>query len=1219
MKYRILYFMRRTAFKYYFLSAFLLLTCFIALGQDKSNRGKEFWMAYGFDYSFFHESPVNNQELALYISTQLPANVTVTVTNTGYTQILTIPANTVDASILIPKSGLNDARTLTDGLQNKGIHIVSDVPVAVYAHVYSTMVSGATMLMPVETYGYLYHSINYSQNTSASPLPTILPTIANGNDWYSWFYAIATEDNTRLEITPSDTTKNGWLPGQTYTVNLNKGESYHVFGKLLDGNSQAWAASKDMTGSKIVSVIGGDGSCHPVAVFSGSGGIRLCRGDGGEFVHQQVFPAQAWGTRYLTYHTINNTSTNILETNRNYYRICVSDPAAVVRKNGVVMTGLTNNFYYEYMDSTGGDYITSDRPILVAQYTPNKNQCWNYPVTTPAPPSYGDPEMFYLSPIEQGQKAVLFYTSRKSSIDYVYTNILVSTAGVSSLKVDGVSLPPTQIIPHPNNPAYSVALARLIGAAAQHTITSDSTFTATVYGLGNYESYGYNVGTLINNLNSYSKIKNTYNTSGNVDTFTCPKTPVRLFVKVGYPATSITWKLSTVPGISPNADSIIINPIPATTETINGRTYYVYTLQQDFIFANPGTFYIPVTFTAAVIANCGQTENATVKVVVNPGPAANFSISAANCLNDTLFLNSTSATNGFNIVGYMWNFDDATTQTTSNATKRFNAAGIQNVRYRIYADNGCAGDTTKQVNILPSPISKLGVTSPVCLKESTLISDTSTTSTGTITNWRYLIEPLPFATVNRNVNTAFPYIFNAPGNFRIGLITTASNGCLSDTVFKTVVVLPKAIATFSYDKNICLGDSIKFTDISSFASGTITSWKWLMGDGNTRTFTSNAPFYHKYNTTGAFTVSLIVTGNNGCVSDTFNLPVTVNNKPVASITGIGKACIDSNFIFTSSMPYSTTNPANWYWSFGDGQIQNITSTNIASHVYSSALTNIIVKHSVSFGPGCYSDTAFLTIPVININPAAVPFTLSNTVICEQSSVQISTTAPTTGISNWLWNFGNGTGTQVPPFVRPYNNAGNFTISLVVSNAGGCNSPVTTNSVTVHPIPVINAGTDKQISTGASVNIDATISTSPANISYLWTPATSLSSATILNPVATPSANITYTLRATDNNTNCYTEDSVKIIVISKLFIPNAFSPNGDGLNDTWNIPAMILYPDATVTVFNRYGEIIYETKNYISKPWNGSYRGKQQPNDTYVYVIKFASDKFEKGTVTIVR
>src|SRR5215510_13673258 len=162
-----------------------LTTGIFSFGQDKSNRGKEFWLAYGFDYSFFWETPVNAQELAIYISTEQAATVTVTITNTGYAQTLNIPANTVDASILIPKSGPNDARTLTDGLQNRGIHIVSDVPVAVYAHVYAPMLSGATMLMPVDTYGYSYYSINYYQTTSQSNPP----------EWYSWFYAIASEDN----------------------------------------------------------------------------------------------------------------------------------------------------------------------------------------------------------------------------------------------------------------------------------------------------------------------------------------------------------------------------------------------------------------------------------------------------------------------------------------------------------------------------------------------------------------------------------------------------------------------------------------------------------------------------------------------------------------------------------------------------------------------------------------------------------------------------------------------------------------------------------------------------------------------------------------------------------------------------------------------------------------------------------------------------------------
>ena len=247
----------------------LFFCCSYLSAQDKSNRGKEFWLGYGYDYSFFNEPPVNSQELAIYISTaEQAATVTVSINNTGWTQTLNIPANTADASILIPKSGANDARIVTDGLNNRGIHIVSNVPVAAYAHVYATQVSGATMLMPVETYGYSYFSINYNQATSGSILPDISPTTQNGPDWYSWFYVIASEDNTTVEITPSDTTKNGWLPGHTYAVSLNKGETYSVFGKLIEGNNAAYAASKDMTGSKAISVIGGDGVCHPIGMFS---------------------------------------------------------------------------------------------------------------------------------------------------------------------------------------------------------------------------------------------------------------------------------------------------------------------------------------------------------------------------------------------------------------------------------------------------------------------------------------------------------------------------------------------------------------------------------------------------------------------------------------------------------------------------------------------------------------------------------------------------------------------------------------------------------------------------------------------------------------------------------------------------------------------------------------------------------------------------------------
>jgi gliding motility-associated-like protein len=1190
------------------LKKFILVVCSFwcccAFAQDKSNRGKEFWLAYGFDYSFFNEMPVNFQELAIYVSAEQAATVTVTITNTGYSQTLNIPANSVDATILIPKSGVNDARTLTDGLQNRNIHIVSDVPVAVYAHVYSTQVSGATMLMPVDTYGYSYYSINYYQTTSQS----------SPGDWYSWFYAVASEDNTRLEITPSDTTKNGWLPGQTYTVNLNKGESYHVFGKAIFNGNPTFA-SKDLTGSKIISVPGADASCHPIGVFSGSGGIRFCRGDGGEFMHQQVFPAQAWGTRYLTYHTINNPNTNINETFRNYYRVCVLDPTTVVKRNGVVMTGLIKNFFYEYMDSTGGDYITANNPILISQYTPNKNQCWNFPTTNPSPPSYGDPEMFYLSPIEQGQKSVLFYTSRKSGIDYVYANIHLPVSALNSLRVDGISIPSSQVVTHPNNPNYAVALARFIGPAAQHTIVCDSTFTSTVYGLGNYESYGYNVGTLINNLNNYSAIQNTFNTSATTDTFSCPNTPFRIFIKLAYQANSIQWKLSQVTGILPNTDSIINNPVPIRTEVINGRTYYVYTLQQDFTIKNPGTYYIPVTYAAAVIQNCSQSETATVKVEIKLGPVADFSISNNTCLNDTITLTGTASSALFNITSYKWTFDDNTNATTSSIKKKFTTAGLQNINFKIFASNGCVGDTTKAITLLPAPVSAFGIATSGCAGRLVLVSDSSVISQGNIANWQWNLGD--GSIVTNNNGGSFGHGYSNPGDYVATLVTTSAAGCKSDTAKRFITIAPKPTAKFGLSGNICAGDSIRFSDSSTISPGNINGWNWNFGDGQTATYGSGNPFFHKYIAGGNYTVKLSVIAANGCTSDTFSLPVTVTAKPTLSFTATGLPCVDSSYTFTSSIQTSAS-PATWYWLFGDGQSANSSTSNIIIHAYATAANNIQAKHVVTFAGGCSSDTATTTIPLINTNPSA-SFTIVSDTLCAGRNVLFNGSSTNTNLI-WRWNFNNTLITSTPPVNYAFTNAGTYAVSLMVKNNSGCGSPVTSQNITIHANPSISAGADKIINLGTSVILDAFINNA-SNYDLRWSPPVTLSNPNILSPVASPTIATQYFITATDKQFFCSSTDDVTVKVISKLEVPNAFSPNGDGINDTWKIKGIELYPDATVTIFNRYGQMVFSAqRNYSNNPWSGTMNSKDLPVGTYYYIINQSQDSEQlAGYVMLLR
>ncbi|HNF42812.1 MAG TPA: PKD domain-containing protein [Ferruginibacter sp.] len=1018
----------------------LLLCCtslFGATAQDKSNKGKEFWLGYGYCWNFTSEAPLNTQELVLYLSAEAPATVTVSIANTSWSQTVNIPANTVDASILIPKTGADDARIFVEGQTNRAIHIVSDTPIVVYAHTYNGMISAATMLMPVETYGFLYYSLNYSQAQSGSspPLPPI-NTTQNGPDWYSWFYVIASEDNTRLQITPADTTRNGWLPNQTYTVNLNKGEIYTVMGKLGSGNLD-WAASKDMTGSKVVAVQGADGNCHPFALFSGSSGIRLCKNDGGENMQQQVFPTQAWGTRYLTYHTLNNTATDINDPFKNFYRVAVADPTTIVKRNGVPLTGLTRNFYYEFLDSTGGDYIEADKPVLVAQYTPGGNRCY-----LASQFAYGDPEMFYLSPVEQGKKDVLFYATRKQNIDYNYLNVIVPTAGLGSLRLDGNPFDPVNIKTHPNNPAFSVAVARITGAAAQHRLVCDSTFTATVYGLGFFESYGYNVGTNINNLNNYSAIRNTLNSSGNIDTFTCKNTPVRLFVKLAYPATSIRWRFSQVSGITPNADSVINSPVLLNTESINGRTYYVYSLQQDFTFAAPGTYIIPVSYTAALIPNCNQTEYATVTVVVKQGPKADFTFSSA-CPNQSITFTGASTTTGFNMAGYLWNFPDGTTQTTVNASKAFPAIGTYNVRYRIYADNGCIGDTTK--------------------------------------------------------------------------------------------------------------------------------------------------------------------------------PVSVGNPVSLSVQASGKACADSLFTFTSSIPANSANPPSWYWDFGDGNNTVISSGNTATHSYAANAGPIQVRHAVGFSTGCGTDTVLYSIPVIHAGPVA-SFSFVADTLCEQRPVQFNATL--SGISSWFWNFGDGTGTAAPPLTHTFGKAGSYPVTLIVQDVNGCGSQPAVNTVIINPKPDIDAGPDKFFRIGSSVTLDASIS-NPGNYDSVWTPGTYLNATTLLNPTALTDRRMTYYITATDKATHCANTDSMVIKPISIVQVPNAFTPNNDGKNDLFRVLGTELVTRFNLRIFDRYGQLVFET-NDKGQGWDGKRKGTDLPTGGFVYILTYSAPNYpaaqvEKGSFVLIR
>ena len=138
--------------------------------------------------------------------------------------------------------------------------------------------------------------------------------------------------------------------------------------------------------------------------------------------------------------------------------------------------------------------------------------------------------------------------------------------------------------------------------------------------------------------------------------------------------------------------------------------------------------------------------------------------------------------------------------------------------------------------------------------------------------------------------------------------------------------------------------------------------------------------------------------------------------------------------------------------------------------------------------------------------------------------------------------------------------------------------------------------------------------------YRWTPSTGLDDSTKAEPTTLTEVDLTYTVLVTDTNGCTYT-DSVLIVYAPNIDIPSGFTPNGDGSNDVWNIRLLEKFPNASVQIYNRWGQLLYEQPNGYTVPWNGKYDGKDLPIGTYYYIIdlKDASQKPITGPITIVK
>lgn len=638
-----------------------------------------------------------------------------------------------------------------------------------------------------------------------------------------------------------------------------------------------------------------------------------------------------------------------------------------------------------------------------------------------------------------------------------------------------------------------------------------------------------------------------------------------------------------------------------------------------YIYPNPGNYVV----TLIITTNFGCADTITKSVQVYYNPIASFSSNDV-CLKDTVYFTNTSSVDNSTAIGsYLWKFGDLSpTSNLQNPNHYYSAAGTYSVILVTTTTDLCAKSDTLSVNTFDPPSSVYTVNN-TCLLDSAVFANTSLSPTmGSTASWSWNFGD--GSALNTTVWNPH-HLYAVPGNYQTTLITYSSNLGCPDTLQDSITVFPMPVANFGFT-NVCLNVPMFFNDQSTVSSGSITGWSWNFGDG-TPVITIQNP-NHVYVNPGTYTVTLMVTTNNGC-KNTVSKVVVVHALPVAKFS-FSNVCDGSVVQFNDmSNILATDTLQSWSWNFGDNSPVN--NNQNTSHLY-SAPGSYPVELLVVSNFGCKDSITKTSI--INPNPV-VNFGANGTTGCEPLCIPFfnSSTILTGANIKWAWVLGDGNSiSNSQSFDHCYINdsvfAANFyTVTLTVTSDSGCVSTLTKNNyITVYPNP--NASFTVQPKTAVITNPVISISDLSAGANFWsWNFGNGSDTSSLSDPLPHTYADTgAYTITLiTTTQYNCI-DTAYQTIIIEPdfvFYIPNSFTPDADGINDTFTGKGIFI-KNFEMTIFDRWGNLIFFSDE-INKPWDGKINGGSEiaPVDVYVYVVKITgfnkSKHIYRGIVTLVR
>jgi gliding motility-associated-like protein len=661
-------------------------------------------------------------------------------------------------------------------------------------------------------------------------------------------------------------------------------------------------------------------------------------------------------------------------------------------------------------------------------------------------------------------------------------------------------------------------------------------------------------------------------------------------------------------------------------------------------------------------------------------PKAAFTVSDSSSSCPPLLVNFTNASTDYTSV--RWDFGDGNTSTLLNPSHYYTVPGIFYAKLTATGPGGCTDVRTQKIEVR-GPKGSFNY-EPVTGCNPLTVKFTATTTPGITFTWDFS-DGTTLAT-NESIVT---HTYTAAGDFIPKLILKDETGCTVPIMGIDTISVVGIEAKFKMSKNeFCEQGEIKFTDLT-VANDLITNWEWAFGDGTSSSEQHPVKIYNKPGTYNVQLKVTTETGCYQVVSG--DAPVKIFENPVIQLIGDSVACAPARLAYRAEVVKGNEDLLKWNWSFSTGQtstnkqpeviefntagkykvtvkatneygcfnvveknisINAIPSTNAGADLIACLDKGVQLKatgakeYIWNASPSlsctdCSTPTAkptstetFVvrginefgcskmdTVQVIVRQPFKITASKSDS-ICLGTTVKLSASGaekyswyPSTGLDNI---------TSATPKAKP--NTSTF-YSVIGKDNDNCFSDTAYVYVHVTPLPIVDAGEDLTIAVGSSGQLKATASADVTSLQ--WTPSTYLSCNNCLEPHVSAKQTTTYKLEA-KNAGGCKTTDEVTVTVIcnnGNVYIPNTFTPNGDGMNDIFFPRGKGIYMVKSMRVFNRWGEVVFERLNFqandASAGWDGMYKGQKLATDVYIYTCEIVCENNEtiqyKGDLTLLK